>query len=137
MTSPNDDTPRLTPEERDFVKRLAEHYSPPPMTPSQRITFDEALQSRLSGRRTWMFKPVVVGVTVAVFGILFVLLNVIEPELTGRKATAPPVVRETASQRETVGDVLLGFAFDEPNGLDTDEWLPENYVAISILLNDG
>jgi hypothetical protein len=140
MTSPlsKDDTPALPSEERDFVEQLAEHYSPPPMTESERVAFDEALESRLSRRdtRTRILKPVAVALALGSFGAWLVFHNAIRPDLTGQGEIAPPVLSETAEQREDVGDVLLGFAFDDPNGLDTDEWLPEEYMDISILLND-
>lgn len=133
MTSPNDDTPRLTSEERDFVDRLAEHYSPPPTTAAERVAFHEALESRLARRRTWMLKPLAVAATAAAIGIWFVIHNGSEPDLTGRKG--PQALREIAGQRETVGDVLMVLAFDEPNDFDGDEGLPEEYAAISTLLN--
>ena len=138
MTSshPQDETPRLTSEERDFVERVAEHYAPPPMTASDRVTFDETLQSRLARRRAWMFKPLAVAGTVAVLALMFVFFNGIGPDFKGRNATGPQVFRETTGQREKLGDVLLALAFDEPNGLDADEGFPEDYVAISSFLTD-
>ena len=132
----HDNTPRLTSEERDFVERLAKHYSPPPMTAAERVAFNEALQPRVSRSRTWMLKPLAVGAAVGVLGVWFVLHDAIESDLTGQKGTGPQALRETAGQRETVGEVLLALAFDEPNGFDEDEGLPEEYVAISTALND-
>lgn len=138
MTSSHskDDTTRLTSEERDFVERVAEHYAPPPMTVSDRVSFDEALQSRLSRRRVWIFKPLAIAGTVAVLALMFVFFNGIGPDSTGRNATGPQVVGETTGQREKLGDVLLALAFDEPNGLDADEGFPKDYVAISSFLTD-
>jgi hypothetical protein len=136
MTSSRDNPPHMTPEERDFVERLAEQYSPPPMTASERVTFDEALQSRLSRRRSWRFKPLAVAGMVAALALMFVLFNRMEPDLTGQKETVPQAVRETPDQRRAVGDVLLALAFDEPDGFDTEEWLPEDYVAISSFVID-
>lgn len=132
----NDDTPRLTSEERDFVERLAEHYSPPPLTASERVAFDEALESRLSRRKHWVLKPLAVAATAAALGIWVLFHNVTAPDLPAKKGTGPQVVLETPGQQEGVGDVLLTLAFDESNGPVTDEWLPEDYIAISILLSD-
>lgn len=136
MTSSRDNPPHMTPEERGFVERLAEQYSPPPMTASERVAFDEALQSRLSRRTSWRFKPVAVAGMMAALALMFVLFNRMEPDLTGQKETVSQAVRESPDQRRAVGDVLLALAFDEPNGFDTEEWLPEDYVAISSFVID-
>lgn len=127
----HDDTPPLTPEERDFVERLAGHFSPPPMTTAERVAFDESLQSRLVRRRPGALKPLAVAATVAALGAWFVLRYGSGPDRTGQ------ALREIAGQRETVGDALLVLALDESISLDRDEELPEEYVAISALLNDG
>ena len=140
MTSSHskDDAPRLSSEERDFVEQLAKHYSPPTMTASERVAFDQALESRLSRRKTktWLLKPLAVAATAAVLGILVMFHSTTEPDLPAKKGTGPQAVLEIPGQQEAVGDVLLTLASDESNGLDTDEWLPEDYVAISILLDD-
>lgn len=138
MTSSHskDDTPRLTSEERDFVEQLAEQYSPPPMTASERVAFDTALESRLSRRKTWVLKPLAVAATAAALGIWVMFQSTTEPDLPAKKGTGPQAVLEIPGQQEGVGDVFLALAFDEPNGPVTDEWLPEDYVAISILLDD-
>lgn len=138
MTSSHskDDTPRLTSEERDFVEQLAEHYSPPPMAASEKIAFDKALESRLSRRKHWVLKPLAVAASAAALGIWIMFHSTTEPDLPAEKGTGPQAVVEIPGQQEGVGDVLLVLAFDESNGLDTDAWLPEDYVAISILLDD-
>lgn len=133
----HDETPRLTSQERNFVERLAQHYSPPPMTAVNRVAFDEALQSRLVRRRPGTLKLLAVAATAAVLGTWFIVHNGAQPDFTGQKGIGPQVLREIADQRERVGDALLVLAFDEPNGFDGDEGLPEEYVAISTLLNDG
>ncbi len=83
-----------------------------------------------------MLRPLAVAGAGAVLALMFALFSGIGSDLMGRKATPPQVLRETAKQRERVGNVLFALAFDEPNGFDTDEWLPEDYVGISMLLND-
>lgn len=140
MTSPHSphDTPDLTSEERRFVEHLREHYSPPPMTASERVAFDEALESRVSRRgiRARILMPVAATGVVAIFAIWFALHSGIEPDPRGQ-GTAPAVVSETATLQEEVGDALLALAFEESNDLDTGEWLPEDYVTLSILLDDA
>jgi hypothetical protein len=133
----HDDTPRLTSAERDFVERLAEHYSPPPMTAAERVAFDEALHSHVVRRRTWTLNPLAVAATAAALGMWLVVQNGTAPDLTGQDETRLQTLRETAGQHETVGEVLLVLGFDEPNGQDGDEGLPKEYAAISTMLNDG
>lgn len=130
----HDETPRLTSQERNFVERLAQHYSPPPMTAVNRVAFDEALQSRLLGRRPGTLKFLAVAAAAAALGMPFIVHNGTQPDFTGM---GPQGLREIAAQRERVGDALLVLSFDEPNGFDGDEGLPEEYLAISTLLNDG
>ncbi len=133
----HDETPRLTSQERNFVERLAQHYSPPPMTAVNRVAFDEALQSRLIRRRPGALKLVAVAAAAAVLGMPFIVHNGTQPDFTGQKGIGPQAVREIAAQRERVGDALLLLSFDESNGFDGDEGLPKEYVAISAMLNDG
>jgi len=42
--------------EEQFVRRLAAHYAPEPLTPARRVAFDEALWTRLQRqpRLTWL-----------------------------------------------------------------------------------
>jgi|SRR5215831_12651221 len=47
MTQPRDDWPQLDHAEEQFVRRLAAHYAPKPLTPARRVALDEALSARL------------------------------------------------------------------------------------------
>ncbi|MBI3248402.1 MAG: hypothetical protein HYZ50_18020 [Deltaproteobacteria bacterium] len=40
----------LSPEDAHLIEHLAAHYTPPSMTPTQRIAFDRALVGRLTAR---------------------------------------------------------------------------------------
>jgi hypothetical protein len=47
MTQPRDEGPQLDHAEEQFVRRLAAHYTPKPLTPARRVALDEALWARL------------------------------------------------------------------------------------------
>ena len=47
MTQPRDAWSQLDHAEEQFVRRLAAHYTPKPLTPARRVALDEALWARL------------------------------------------------------------------------------------------
>ena len=47
MTQPRDEWSQLDHVEEQFVRRLAAHYAPEPLTPARRVALDEALWARL------------------------------------------------------------------------------------------
>jgi len=67
MTQPWDERPQLDHTEEQFVRRLAAHYAPKPLTPARRVALDVALWARLRrhSRRTRL-APALVTAAVAV-----------------------------------------------------------------------
>jgi len=47
MTQPRDEWPQLDHTEEQFVRRLAAHYAPKPLTPARRVALNAALWARL------------------------------------------------------------------------------------------
>ena len=47
MRQPRDEGPQLDHAEEQFVRHLATHYAPKPLTPARRVALDEALWARL------------------------------------------------------------------------------------------
>ena len=67
MTRPWDEEPQLDRAEEQFRARLAAHYTPPPMLPSRRVAWEEALWARLHRRpRRVRLVPALTTVGVAV-----------------------------------------------------------------------
>lgn len=66
MTQPRDAWPQLDHAEEQFVKRLAAHYAPEPLTPARRVALDAALWKRLQRppRQPWL-TPAVATVAAA------------------------------------------------------------------------
>ena len=67
MTQPRDEWSQLDHVEEQFVKRLAAHYTPEPLTAARRVALDEALWARLQRqphltRLTPALAPVAVAV---------------------------------------------------------------------------
>jgi hypothetical protein len=56
MTQPRDAWPELDQAKEQFVRRLAAHYAPEPLTPARRVALDAALWTRLQRqpRLTWL-----------------------------------------------------------------------------------
>ena len=67
MTQPWDERPQLDHTQAQFVRRLAAHYTPTPLTPARRVALDAALWARLQRppRRT-LLAPALVTAAVAV-----------------------------------------------------------------------
>src|SRR5215475_6613795 len=66
MTQPRDEWPQLDHAEEQFVRRLAAHYAPKPLTPARRVALDEALWARLQRQpRQTRLTPALATVAVA------------------------------------------------------------------------
>ena len=67
MTQPRDEWPQLDHTEEQFVRRLAAHYAPKPLTPTRRVALDKALWARLQRQpRQTRLTPALATVAVAV-----------------------------------------------------------------------
>ena len=67
MTQPRDEGSQLDHAEEQFVRRLAAHYAPKPLTPARRVALDEALWARLQRQpRLTRLTPALAPVAVAV-----------------------------------------------------------------------
>jgi hypothetical protein len=66
MTQPRDEWSQLDHAEEQFVRRLAAHYAPEPLTPARRVALDEALWARLQRQpRQTRLTPALAPVAVA------------------------------------------------------------------------
>ena len=66
MTQPRDEWPQMDHAEEQFVRRLAAHYAPKPLTPARRVALDEALWARLQRQpRLTRLTPALATVAVA------------------------------------------------------------------------
>jgi hypothetical protein len=66
MTQPRDEWSQLDHAEEQFVRRLAAHYAPKPLTPTRRVALDAALWARLQRQpRLTRLTPALATVAVA------------------------------------------------------------------------
>ncbi len=72
MTAPTDEHKDLSPQDAEFVERLATHFAPAALTPKQRAAFDMALEARLEKRRRrTFFVPAFATVAAAAAVLIF------------------------------------------------------------------
>ena len=135
------------PEQTDaeFVKRLADHYAPSPLSPSQRAAWDTALAARLEKRRRAVVLP---GLATAALAAALVF------GLGGRFGLGrdDPAVRLAPGVSATAARTLVVSAEDSASDL-LDDWeyllalqpaddeedgqLPDDYAAIASIFLEG
>jgi hypothetical protein len=116
-----------------FVRNVAAHYTPPPMTASQRTRFDARLEERTQrvglGARPWIAAAAVA----AVAALFFLQSGGVAPvnQQVAQTDESDAALAEAATPEEWIvamGSTSLGDAADD---------LPVDYVAISDLLLAG
>jgi hypothetical protein len=120
----------LSTQEEAFVARLAEHYTPPPMTPQRCAAFDERLMARLARRSSWRLAVPAVAAVAAAALVWFAV-----PWATGPTAPdAPAVVAAANGDTATVFAAYDWFTSAAPvntSDLGDSAYLPDDYAAIS------
>jgi hypothetical protein len=113
-----------------FVRNVAAHYAPPPMTASQRTRFDARLEERTQrtglGARPWIAAAAVAAVAALFFLQSGGVAPVNQPVAQVDESDA--ALAEAATPEEWIvamGSTSLG---------DADDGLPVDYIAISDLL---
>lgn len=135
----------LSPEETDFIHRMAGHYSPPPMTPLQRTAFDRTLEERLSRRaRVSFLRPVAVVATACIAVLVWLTMqyqSVFPP--SGEPSSEPAFIAQGEPTAFTEETTLLTYAYynsevygeeGEEDGEDDEQFLPDEYEALATVL---
>ena len=135
MTQPRDEWPQMDHAEEQFVRRLAAHYAPKPLTPARRVALDEALWTRLQRqpRLTWL-TPALVTVAGAV---LLTWLTWSGLFLSPAHDGSPSVSMSALSNREPWEYELL-FARELTGSAEPDDGaiLPDDYLVIARVFLD-
>jgi hypothetical protein len=141
MTSPQDKHPHLDGEATSFIARLARHYTPAPLTPSQGAAFEEVIWERLQKRSQRLrLVPAVVSVA-AVALIAWLTLG---GPLSSRLPQSPMSGTVVAQAPPGLAwDEVAFLAIDATDSSDTDsndtddnDILPDDYMAIAQVFLD-
>jgi anti-sigma factor RsiW len=129
MTNPSSDRPNLSRDEEAFVRKLADSYVAPELSPNERAAFHVALEQRLARRRAVQhWRPVLAGGAVAAALAVLVLAR--------GGDVAPPAAenqRVVARKSSTTAEgVILAMATESPSEQEAE--LPEDYLAIEDVL---
>ena len=129
----------------EFVKRLADHYAPSPLSPGQRAVWDTALAARLEKRRRALVLPGLATAALAT-ALVFGLGEWFGLERSGPAVRPAPVASATAtrtlgvSAEDSASDPLDDWedllAF-QPADAEEDGQLPDDYTAIASIFLEG
>jgi hypothetical protein len=135
----------LSPEEKDFIHRVADLYAPPPLTPTQRTAFDRTLEKRLSrGARASFLRPAAVLATACVAVLVWLTMHrqsVFLP--SGEPSPEATIVAQEDAAAGTEETTLLTYAYYNPefygeeseeDSEDDEQFLPDEYEALAIAL---
>lgn len=137
MTS-HSESKLLNAEEKEFVQRLAAHYTPTPMTLAQQAAFDRALEERITRRaRPSFFRPVALVATACAALLIWFAVPRQGTDVSHRQQPGTvAVATENPTQPESE-DELLTYAYYDPDfyGDESDEaeeegFLPDDYEAL-------
>ena len=136
MSSPSDESPKLTREDEDFVKRVAASYAPPPMAAVERAAFDEALLGRIRrghpARRRLMAAGLPAAAAAALAAVWLLFLSPGTERLAPSEETVPAL-----SARAWEEELFLEGESLESEQPDESELLPDEYMAIASVFLDG
>jgi hypothetical protein len=129
MTTPTSDRPSLNRDEEVFVRKLAESYVAPELSPNERAAFHAGLERRLSRRRiAERWRPLLAGAAVAAGLAVFVLAR-------GSDVAAPTAAdRQVAASRTTTTAENVILAMTTESAGEREAELPDDYLAIQDVL---
>jgi hypothetical protein len=137
MKRPPEERPQLDGAEQQLVTRLAAHYTPTPLTPSQRAASDAALWARLQKRsRQKLLLPALATVATA----LLVAWLTVPGLFTSRpQENSIPGTGVVETRRAAPWEYELLYPRELTDTADQDDsaMLPEDYVAIAQVFLDG
>jgi hypothetical protein len=125
MTNPEEQA-LLDARETDVVDRLATQYTPPPLTPAERVRFDASLHTRLERHeRFGLMRPLFAATAAAALAWVVFSLLPSESEI--------PLTRHG----DWESDLFLSSDISPLEDREESEALPDDYLAIASLFLDG
>jgi hypothetical protein len=135
MTQPRDEWSQLDHAEEQFVRRLAAHYAPKPLTPARRVALDDALWARLQRQlRLTRLTPALAPVAVAMLLTCLSWSGLFRPPAhqSGPRVSTPAMSGTEPWEYELLySRELTGTA--EP---DDGVILPDDYLVIARVFLD-
>ena len=130
MTQPRDEWPQLDHAEEQFVRRLAAHYAPEPLTPARRVALDEALWARLQ-RQPRQTQRTLALATIAA-AMLITCLSWSSLFMLPAHDSAPSVSMSAMSSTETWEyELLYPRELTGTSERDDGAILPDDYLVIA------
>ena len=124
------DEVRLTAAEEEFVRRLAEAYAVPPLSPSRRVAFNAALERRLEQRRRRGRRAPLAGLAaVAALALLVTVRTWTGDQIVQPLPQSASTPRSAAVASLNTPEQALLAMLAEPSA-EMDEALPDDYQAI-------
>ena len=120
----------LRPDERRFIRRMAEHYTPQPLSVAQRTAFDRRLEERLTdAARSPFLRPASILIPACAALLLWLALPSQQASSPNFKALSPPSAPTPLVQDTTSHPTLLAYAYYQSEA-ETDV-LPAEYIALA------
>ncbi len=120
----------LRPDERRFIRRMAEHYTPQPLSAARRATFDRRLEERLTdAARSPFLRPAGILIPICAVLLLWLALPSQQASSPNFKALSPPSTPTPLAQDTTSHPTLLAYAYYQSEA-ETDV-LPAEYIALA------
>ena len=135
MTQPRDAWPQLDHAEEQFVRRLAAHYTPKPLTPARRVALDEALWARLHRRpRQTRLTPALATVAVAMLITCLSWSGLFMPPVHD----GGPSISMSAMSSTEPWEYELLYARELTDTAERDDgaMLPDDYLGIARMFLD-
>jgi hypothetical protein len=138
MTSSHENK-RLSAEEKAFIDHLAAQYAPSPMTPAQRVTFDQKLAARIARRTHFsLLRPGAVVATACAALLLWLTMPPQGPDAPEERAQPNTLVVVGEDATSPAGEEnLLTYAYYSPEFYEGDDeeedesFLPEEYEELA------
>lgn len=118
-----------------FIQRVTKHYTPQPLSPARRATFDRKLEERLSGSSRLPFlRPASILIPICAALLWFVLPSQQTSSPNFKDITLAPTPRARGTSVADTQDMtshsnLLAYAYYQSEA-QTD-FLPDEYIALA------
>jgi hypothetical protein len=137
MNERPEEHPSLSAEDEEFLGRLVEHYSPPPLSAARRAALDAELRGRIATPREFVFaRPAFASALVGLAIGLVVALGVFESPAPESARSGVAAVNESSAAAWERG-LFDPESFADVDADDDLEELPDDYAAIAGIFLDG